>query len=427
MKIVNEYTRTILKEEITFANKMSLILYFMRVKVMFYRLRKRYKLKRTQKYNVLGAVTDLKLQIHEVFHLANRTNSMNKPFVLSKLNKPLTMLEGVSPDLHIYIINECMVFSRTSSLGDGDNIYNHVLYNLEPRYDFKHQLVQSIDSFVNKKVILYINNYIRYDSENIYIHLLNEHSQNYYHWLFELMPKFILICEHINNSEQLKNNKYILIVDEDLPKQFYEVLSAYSTINYEIKVAEKFQAILVKKIIYCTDFWLSIDNTKFTPNVKKEFFVDKYAVFLIKQRLKKKLSQKEPYRKLYLERSQKQARYILNSEEIKNILMKYGFEVIKAEELSFFEQVQIFNEAKVIVGGSGALFSNIIYMQKNTNALIFSPRTIAANYYVFQQMADVAEVNLIHLLTENSSYTESIHESAPLNVDNLEAALKGIL
>ena len=54
---------------------------------------------------------------------------------------------------------------------------------------------------------------------------------------------------------------------------------------HEVKVVEKFESIYCSKVLYCSDFWLSIDNTKFNPDIVKEFFVDSYAVSLIKDKL----------------------------------------------------------------------------------------------------------------------------------------------
>ena len=53
-----------------------------------------------------------------------------------------------------------------------------------------------------------------------------------------------------------------------------------------------------------------------------------------------------------------------DNEEIIEILENKGFKSYKVSELSFFEQIYLFNKAKVIIGPHGAAFSNLIFSKK---------------------------------------------------------------
>jgi capsular polysaccharide biosynthesis protein len=58
-----------------------------------------------------------------------------------------------------------------------------------------------------------------------------------------------------------------------------------------------------------------------------------------------------------------------NQTEIENIAIRHGFRLVNMEKLSFREQVELMFGAKVIVGASGAAFSNILFCQKGARVL----------------------------------------------------------
>ena len=103
-----------------------------------------------------------------------------------------------------------------------------------------------------------------------------------------------------------------------------------------------------------------------------------------------------------------------------------GFEVVQAHEFSFLEQIELFSSTQIVVGASGAVFTNMIFMQPGAKAVIFSPKQLEVfNYYIFQQQADVAQVELMHLLaTPAKQEGFSIHDDFYVNCDDLQALLR---
>ena len=60
----------------------------------------------------------------------------------------------------------------------------------------------------------------------------------------------------------------------------------------------------------------------------------------------------------------------------KNYLKSKGFTVYKVGELNFFEQIYLFQNAKIVIGAHGAAFTNLIFCKENTKVLDIIPRTI---------------------------------------------------
>jgi len=56
-------------------------------------------------------------------------------------------------------------------------------------------------------------------------------------------------------------------------------------------------------------------------------------------------------------------------------LKEKGFSKYKVGELSFFEQIYLFNNAKFIIGAHGAAFTNLAFCKPNTNIIEIKPFT----------------------------------------------------
>jgi len=427
LRVLYEYSLYLINNDsISNIIKVSLIAKQIKIQLKFYLKRKKLHIKASNLYTLAKNISELGCNYSLLKSITDKKNTIQKPKIYGIDNYKYEVLKGNSFDVSIYFLENCNIFSKTSSIIFNRKLFNNYLNHIEPKYDFKNGLGQYITSFKNKEVILYRKvKYEQLNDEYIYIHLLHEHSGNYFHWLYEVMPKFILICESIKSNGEFCNKKIKILIDDLLPKQFLEIISIYSSIKLDYEIVKPNTFLKVKSLVYCTDLWLSLDNTMFVPNIVKEFFVDKQAVELIKNNLKVSKKSIKPFRKVYLERSKNQARFIENNEEIRTYLIAQGFECIKPEKFSFKEQVEIFNESEIVIGTSGAVFSNLTFMQKNTCAIIFSPNTIASNYYIFQQMADISGVELIHLLTDNS-LSDSIHKSSTVNFEDLKKILNSL-
>src|SRR5687768_11655630 len=74
-------------------------------------------------------------------------------------------------------------------------------------------------------------------------------------------------------------------------------------------------------------------------------------------------------KRLYISRSGAAKRRIVNEDEVISVLRKFGFETIRAEELSFAEQVRICAAARYIVSNHGAGLTNMLFMREGGSVL----------------------------------------------------------
>jgi capsular polysaccharide biosynthesis protein len=66
-------------------------------------------------------------------------------------------------------------------------------------------------------------------------------------------------------------------------------------------------------------------------------------------------------------------RQIVNEQEVKEFLIKKNFSIIALSDLSFEDQVNLFNHASQIVGLHGAGFANLTFCNPETKVLELKP------------------------------------------------------
>jgi len=256
------------------------------------------------------------------------------------------------------------------------------------------------------------------------IHLLKEHSFNYYHWLFECLPRLKYLIENIGSSGHC--DKFTILIDQDILEEGIIAMRRLITFPFEIKKVRRGELVYCDRLFYTSPLWYSLDNSKHRVDTHRDYAVDKYAVETIRHSFLDLKKCSAPTRKIYLRRAASQVRRIINSDEVEQVMRNNGFEILYAHDFSFADQVALFSSSKVVVGASGAAFSNMVFMQPGTKAVIFSPKQLEVfNYYIFQQQADVAQVELAHLLAVPAKQDNFfIHDNFFVNVEDLEKLVK---
>jgi capsular polysaccharide biosynthesis protein len=77
-----------------------------------------------------------------------------------------------------------------------------------------------------------------------------------------------------------------------------------------------------------------------------------------------------PWRKVFIAR--RSGRNITNTDEVEQLMAESGFEVVDTATLDLEQQVRLFQEAKVIAGGMGAAFTNLIFCSPGARIVALS-------------------------------------------------------
>jgi hypothetical protein len=79
-----------------------------------------------------------------------------------------------------------------------------------------------------------------------------------------------------------------------------------------------------------------------------------------------------PQERIYISRSKVAGRKLLNESEVEAMFSALGFTIIHPQELSIFDQVKLFSEAKLIAGSGGSAMHNTLFSNEDCKVLIVS-------------------------------------------------------
>lgn len=111
-----------------------------------------------------------------------------------------------------------------------------------------------------------------------------------------------------------------------------------------------------------------------------------------------------------------------NQEQLIEISEGFGFKTVYCEELSFREQVQLFGQAKKVIGPMGAAFANLLFGSERLEAALFSGPILNFENY-FQVLSVCSGAKVQHLIGEE---TDRASRSFWLPPETLEKFLIGI-
>ena len=108
----------------------------------------------------------------------------------------------------------------------------------------------------------------------------------------------------------------------------------------------------------------------------------------------------------------------MNNEEVINLLKKKGYQIIRPENLSFKEQIDLFSNAKTIIGAHGAALTNIVFCREKTNIIEIIPSSHPSQKC--KRLSSILNLKYFRLITEDTKNDEIFPYYINMNLDILE-------
>ncbi|MDO8954809.1 MAG: glycosyltransferase 61 family protein [Gammaproteobacteria bacterium] len=329
-------------------------------------------------------------------------------------NKQISIEAEVAlPSCYVAKINNAKILPHTS----------FVIMNQQLLYDYKNQiqhcdaLSKHEDMLVGAELLKHVyfkkyptaKNTIKYG-----ISLLEDFQFNYYHWLLETLPKLVLLDDIPGISS------YPLLVPDKLPEQFYEALNIINADKREIIKLQANELYGVKDLIYLSNLSLS-NEARHRLAKPDDYCISPIAINFIREKCHELFSLQTPSKLIYLERSA-HYRALNNETEIKAAAISMGFEAVDCRHLNFKEQINLFSQAKFIIGPTGASFTNLIFTQNPAKALILYPGTIYENFEIFNSIAKPIGLKL-SFIKGSPNHPDNVHSNYTINPKLFETLL----
>ncbi len=195
-------------------------------------------------------------------------------------------------------------------------------------------------------------------------------NYNYWHWLFDILPRLRILSEKKNLSEidffLFPNN------DKKFQKETLEILG----------IPEKKQLSSLRYRHVKCDEIISTDHPYVTNNNATSAIqnLPNWIIDWLKSSLTENLNLHDNLfpTKFFIDRgdaskSSSESRKIINEREVVEKLIEHNYKIIRLSNYSFIDQMKLFRNAKKVIGLHGAGFANIMFSDNNLEILELKP------------------------------------------------------
>ena len=164
-------------------------------------------------------------------------------------------------------------------------------------------------------------------------------TEMYYHWVCDALTRLSMCLPYLEGHKVLLPDTY-----RNLPY----VVDSLSMLGLTPFYYSSNKRVLVKDIIIPSHVANSGDFNQATLLNLKQL----YAPYFIEN----------TQRRIFISRSNSSKRNLKNEHVLYPILLKYGFEILHFETMTFLEQIKISSQSSIICGLHGAGFTNMLFM-----------------------------------------------------------------
>jgi len=228
--------------------------------------------------------------------------------------------------------------------------------------EFTHHFgIATLKKFILKHPFYTYSNQIR-QVNGVGAVLISPQSQNYYHWLFDVLPRIKLyesVFGHITH----------FCISSAVPQKFLNVLPQFG--------------IPLNKVLLIDDTEkLHFNNLYVSSLPGSEGRSPLWGINYVREKLIKDKMPAPATSKLYFKRGSKIERKILNEEALIAFLKKNDFDVIEPDALTIDQQITLMQHAQVVISAHGAALSNLIFVRQGTTVVeLFSPDYFRTDCY----------------------------------------------
>lgn len=222
-------------------------------------------------------------------------------------------------------------------------------------------------------------------------------DMNWFHWVFEYLPRIFQL-------EGVIPEDIPLLVSKTTVPAGIELLSLIT--HRKIIFTERDKGVFVEDLLIPGPCLYHPDSTNIPW--EKGTSLDFQAIDKLKDSISLHFGKKKPpTNKIYWRRDSTH-RNIVNQDEIIEFLTERDFQIIQPEGLSLAEQYEIFNSAEIVISAMGAMTPNFLFMQETASVISLTadsssdyilPGVIASRYIsnyvtvVGEQKASGTEIN----------------------------------
>jgi capsular polysaccharide biosynthesis protein len=325
------------------------------------------------------------------------------------------------PSIYVAILNKGTIYGGTNLALIEDVVICHDLFDCERDYTSEELHGRTLIDIKRKRIRwLLIDE--KPESIPIAASFVDACASNYAHWLTEVLPRIAMFC-----SEKLFCDVPI-IVNDGLHKNITDSLFLLVGKEREIIFLPVDRALSVKKL-YLTSVagYVPFERRRNSLSGHSHGKFKPKALELLRNNLNKfaeNYKQKISPEKIYLRRNFG-PRKIINTAELERLIIDRGYIIIEPGELTFLQQLILFNNAKKIIAPTGASLSSVIFSKPGTQVSVLMAKHEEMIYRYWYDILNPLKINLKYVLGEIVENRHlGIHGDFIVNPDDFIDALE---
>lgn len=322
------------------------------------------------------------------------------------------------PEVYVAVVSNGMIYGGSNLVLVDNRVICHDLYDFKNDYTSEELHGLTLIDPKSKRI-----RWLQHDEEPERIPaaaaFVDACAPNYAHWLTEVLPRLALFCA----DEQFKNIP--IVVNDELHRNIMESLFLVVGPEREVILLPIGRALDCDHLhIVSVSGYVPFEWRKNKPSSCSHGLFSAPAFDILRNHLSglaKEGNNRVWPEKIFLRRNSKY-RNVVNASEIEQLFLSHGYVIVDPERLTFSQQVALFNNAKTIIGPSGAALANIIFAPKNSKVFILISKHPDTIYWYWQNIACVTGKTVNYVLGEiRDSVVSGIHASFIVDLGDLAA------
>lgn len=286
-----------------------------------------------------------------------------RPYIWKERDSSNKVLRTL-PETYVAEIENATVFGENELIMSKGQILSDTFSSVYVnKMHLTKRIVEKIDLDKKEAVLRY--HYYRKKPIDKAFNLTGIFSYSYYHFLVNILPKLFYLYQCDEYVE------YPLLIDRRAYESYKNIIDIFNIHNRKIVCVGADVAFMVKKLI------ISSNCAWYDRYVLENYFeevghvYDKLAIQFVRDMALKKVKRGVGTKRVYVSRRNisEDRRRLVEEEKVEALFHRYGFVSVCPEELSFLEQVELFSQAEIFAGVSGAAFTNIIFLPEDATII----------------------------------------------------------
>jgi capsular polysaccharide biosynthesis protein len=289
----------------------------------------------------------------------------------------------------------CEVFLKEFSntrISHDSLIYQNGILVRETLAEENHKSVYLVRHYIKQRLFAKT---VRLNDNNKYLLSTHFYSPGHFHWFCEVLPQLLCIKESCKDFIlMLPDNNYVRTIG-------IESLSLLGLVFKDLLFMQRNEFYKSKKIYYINNCSKAGLNDDLMRKVQGVFIKDK----------------PKGNKNIYITRENAAFRKVLNEAELIIMLKGYGFEIIRAEDFTLKEQVDIFTSAQTVIGIHGAGLANCIFMHSGSDVAELRKKENGPANVGFWHLAEGLKHNYYYYNGEADSERTIVGRGANLSIN----------